>query len=299
MTRFLVVGDATMDVTVVPHQRLRDGGDVPALIRMGPGGQGANVAVGLARLGADVTLAAAIAPDATGRLLRDALLGEGVHLHAAAAVRSSTVVVLLDTGGERSMLSDRQPVDAAAVADALPAATWAHVSAYALLGAEEGDPLATVLAGRPPHARLSIAGGSIPPDVATAGGLRARLAVSRPDLLVASRDEAAALLQEPAAPSPPDAAARLADLAPIVVVTAGADGSAAAAAGEMVQVAAAIEDGPVIDTTGSGDAYVAALLWDLASGSWPPTADLLRRAMQAGGEAGSRTARRLGAQAAP
>ena len=49
MTRVVVIGDATLDVTVAPAEPMRHGGDVAAAIRLAPGGQGANVAVRLAR----------------------------------------------------------------------------------------------------------------------------------------------------------------------------------------------------------------------------------------------------------
>jgi sugar/nucleoside kinase (ribokinase family) len=295
--RFLVIGDATLDVTVVPSGPVRDGGDVPALIRTGPGGQGANVAVRLARGGAAVTLAAPIAPDAAGRLLAEALEGEGVRLHRIAAERSSAVVVLLDASGERSMLSDRRPIRSSAIADALRDAAWVHVSAYALIDAAEGDPLARALAGRPAGTRLSVAGGSVPPERGTVEGLRARLAVARPDLLAASRDEAAALLQEPVPPPAAESAHRLRDLAPIVVVTAGADGSAAAAAGTLIAEPAMTGPWPLVDATGSGDAYLAVLISALATATWPPPADTLRRAMRLGSLAGLQAASGLGAQA--
>ena len=68
LTRFAVLGDCTLDIAIVPEARRRHGGDVPAEIRLGPGGQAANLAVRLARMGerSSVRLVAAMADDLAG-----------------------------------------------------------------------------------------------------------------------------------------------------------------------------------------------------------------------------------------
>lgn len=296
MTDFAVVGDATLDVIVSPDQPLRHGGDVTATIEVGPGGQGANVAVRLARAGADVTLVAPIGPGAAGRLLGEALAAEGVHLVPVPAHRGAAVVAVLDAAGERSMYSDRQRLTAGAVPAATDDARWIHVSGYALLDDREGDALSAALGARRHGVRLSVAGGSIPPEPDTVARLRGRLATAGPDLLVASRDEAAALLAA-ASRTAAEAARELAGIAPVVVVTAGRDGSAACSGDALVEVPAFEPEEPVLDATGSGDAYLAALISSVPRDPWPPGASQLRMAMIAGGEAGSRAARVRGAQA--
>jgi len=296
VTDFAVVGDATLDVIVSPDRPLRHAGDVTATIEIGSGGQGANVAVRLARAGAGVTLVAPIGPDTAGRLLEEALAAEGVRLVPVPAPRSATVVALLDGAGERSMLSDRQRLAAAAVPAAIDDARWIHVSGYALLDEREGDALAAALGARRPGVLLSVAGGSIPPEPAPVARLRDRLATARPDLLVASRDEAGALLGS-APPTAAEAARGLAGIAPVVVVTAGRDGSTACSGDALVEVPAFEPDAPVLDATGSGDAYLAGLIRSVPRDPWPPGTSQLRMAMAAGGEAGSRAARVRGAQA--
>ena len=84
-------------------------GDARARITVGPGGQGANVAVRLARSGVRVRLIVPLAEDPAGRVLRGHLESESVEVRALAAPRSSMVVVLVAPGGERTMLSDRVP----------------------------------------------------------------------------------------------------------------------------------------------------------------------------------------------
>jgi sugar/nucleoside kinase (ribokinase family) len=295
VTRFLVVGDAILDVTVAPSRPVRSGGDVPAVIRLGPGGQGANVAVRLARRGAGVSLVAPIAADAAGRLLREELAADGVELTPVSAARTAVVVALLDAGGERSMLSDRQTIATDHLVEARDGADWIHVSAYALLDEENGDSLARVLGERHAPTRLSLAGGSIPPEPAVVARFLGRLAVARPDLIVISREEAAALLGRPAEMAR-DAARRLADLASVVVVTAGSAGSAAALGGAVLAVPAPDVPGPTLDATGAGDAYVAALVSRLAAAGWPPPEADLRAGMEDGSRAGAHVARVVGAQ---
>lgn len=298
----LVVGDALVEITVTASEPMRPGGDARASISIGPGGQGANVAVRLARRGLDVRLVAALGDDAAGRLLRDGLRAEGVRLAAIAAERTGAVLVTLDASGERSMRSDRVALESGAtqafVRRAASGVGWVHVSGYPLRGSE-GAAFAGMLRGAiAPAARLSIAGGSLPRRVpAEADRVRAALAVLRPDLLVLARDEAAALLGadgEPAA-----LAARLAGLAPVAIVTGGAQGAAMCVAGETMAAAGDSDPRPVIDATGAGDAYVGALVAGLADHpGWPPDGATLREAAGTAARAGAAAARVHGAQGA-
>jgi fructokinase len=293
--RFAVVGDCTLDIVVVPDRRRRHAGDVPAQIRLGPGGQAANVAVRLARMGEPVRLVAPLADDMAGRLLRDALERDRVSVVPLPARRSAAVAVLLDAGRERTMLSDRQPLAPAAAAGALADAEWVHCSGYALLDDATGDALAAALGARPAHVRLSVGGGSLPPEPARVARFRARLRSASPQLCLLSRDEAGAMLGR-ASLRAPDAAAQLGKLADVVVVTAGADGSAATLAGGVLTAAPTAASGPLVDATGAGDAYAAALIARLAPLPWPPRPAQLRRAMGAAGRLGARVARVAGAQ---
>jgi sugar/nucleoside kinase (ribokinase family) len=294
LTDFLVVGDCTLDVVIAPDHRPRRGGDAPARIRLGPGGQGANVAVRLARLSHGVRLLAAMADDPPGRLLRQALKRERVSLLPMPARRTALVAVLLDPAGERTMLSDRQPLAGAPPPAAIAGAGWVHCSGYALLDDTTGDALAAAFGARPHAVRLSVGGGSLPPQRAPVARFRERLRTATPQLCLFSQDEASALLGQPA--SAPEAAARLAELADVMVVTAGPHG-AVAAVGRRLVAAPAIElTGPVVDATGAGDAYAALLIARLAAARWPPTPAGLHRAMIAAGRLGSRVARVAGAQ---
>lgn len=307
MRRVTVIGDALLDVLVRPSSAPSVGTDSPAQISVGPGGQGANVAVGLARRGLPVRLVAAIGTDPGGRLLRDLLSAEGVDLVTPPDDGRPTgcVVVLLDEQGERTMLSQRPPSAPPQPAE-LGHVAWIHVSGYALLDSSGGSELAAALGARLPDVRCSIAGGSIPDDMTVAHRVLDLIRRACPQLLVVSRDEAVALVRgaAPAARSAPESAAwlagqlaeRMTAAGTLVVITDGPRGAAAAWPGGCLEVASAARR--ALDATGAGDAYVAALLAELVNrvASWPPTDTGLRAAMRLAAEAGAAAVQVVGAQ---
>ncbi len=292
-----VIGDCALDVTAAQHGPLVRGGDSPAAIDVSPGGQGANVAVRLARLGVPVRLVTALARDPAGDWLRARLEAEGVGLAATPVRSSSLVVALLDEAGERTMLSDRATFVAAA--DALAAsvreAGWIHCSGYVLRDPREARPVAGVLAARANGHRVSVAGGSAGDDRA-AETLRWALGQIRPDLLVVGLGEARWLVEDPAADAP-SAVSRLADAATLVVVTAGEGGADACLAGRAIVHAPAPQDpSPVVDATGAGDAFTAALIAALRDDGWPPMSGAVSSALARASRAGGSAARVPGAQ---
>jgi sugar/nucleoside kinase (ribokinase family) len=292
-----VIGDATLDVTARPTEPPRPGGDVPASIWLSPGGQGANVAVRLARAGVQVRLAAAIGDDTAGGILRTALEADGVAIARVATRRSGLVVSLLDAAGERAMLSDRVTLEPGPMAAACEGAAWVHCSAYALADDATGDALADALGSLPSTTVLSAGGGSLPDDPALAGRLRRRLSTSGVALLLVDRAEASALLDQPL-PSLPAAADALARAFPsaIAIVTGGEAGSAGAGPGFAISVPAVDQAGPMVDATGAGDAYAAGVITRLLGSAWPPDVATLREAMERGARDGGLASRTLGAQ---
>jgi sugar/nucleoside kinase (ribokinase family) len=292
-----VIGDATLDVTVRPAEPPHPGADVPAAIWLSPGGQGANVAVRLARAGVEVRLATAIGDDAAGGILRSALQADGVAIPPPAAGRSGLVISLLDAAGERAMLSDRVTIDPRQLAAACDGAAWVHCSLYALADDATGDALADVLGSLPPGTVVSAGGGSLPADPALAGRVRGRLSTSGAAILFLDRDEAAALLdqRQPSLPAAADALSR-AFPSTIAIVTGGDAGSAAAGPGFAISVPAVEQTGPMVDATGAGDAYAAGVIAALLRAAWPPDLPTLRVAMERGAHDGGRASRTLGAQ---
>jgi len=295
--RVAVVGDCTLDVTVRRSGAERPGGDVPALISLAPGGQGGNVAVRLARTGVDVRLATSLGADAAGRLLREALEAEGVELFGPSAERSGAVVALLDAEGERTMLSDRVPLPTAAAAAACAGVAWVHCSGYPLADDANGDALAAVLGALTSGVRISVGGGSLPPDPDRSARVRARIATAGVRLLIMGRGEVAALLDVdlPSLPAATDALAR-AFPGSLAVVTGGALGSSAAGPGFALSVPAEDPATPMVDATGAGDAYAAGLIAGLLDVAWPPGAPVLRAAMESGSRLGGLVSRVTGAQ---
>lgn len=301
-TRFVVLGDATLDV-IVRGDAPDPGDDRPAQITVGPGGQGANVAVRLARAGGAVTLVSALADDEAGQVLRSALAEDGVTLLAAPAARTGLVVALVDGTGDRSMLSDRVPIDASVLSGPEGAATlrnaeWLHLSGYALADTVHGPALATVAGARAAHQRCSIGGGSFDGVHPGRAELIALLHVARPDLFHVDRAEADAIVDiRSGAPEKADAlAARAArTVGGVVVVTDGAAGAAAATDAGSVWVEGT--DRPTTDATGAGDAHAAAMLTFLAPRAWPPDLATMHAALEVAAAHGAAAAGVVGAQA--
>jgi sugar/nucleoside kinase (ribokinase family) len=297
--RFVIVGDATLDITVRGGTPV-PGADRPAQIDAGPGGQGANVAVRLARRGHQVRLLTAIGTDPIGAELGARLAAEGIEVSNLGAARTGIVVALVNTSGERAMLSNRASLVEGAWpgdADALLAdADWIHVSGYPLADPRSGDGLAQAVGARRAHQRESVGGGSF-----TGGsGLADRLAAARPDLVLFDRAEASIAAGVPAIEaallSATELAGRLnAALGTVAVVTDGPAGAAAATGPETVFLEGAGRT--PTDATGAGDAHAAAVLDALAGGAWPPSVTDLRHALELAGPAGADVAGLVGAQA--
>jgi sugar/nucleoside kinase (ribokinase family) len=292
MAGIVVVGDALLDVHAVPAEAIRPGGDVPATVRLGVGGQGANVAVRLARRGLPVRLACAVGDDVAGPLVRDTLYRAGVTIVPIPARATGAVVIVLDERGERTMLSDRvafRPAAAARLRELSATAGWIVVSGYLL--EEPGAPLdgRTI---RP--ARRMLVG--CPFRDATAW--RAGLDALEPDLLVVNKAEAAALVAAGEDATPAELVAALAPggAAGTVVVT-DLSGAAAVTGTTSSVIRIAVEPAAgVVDTTGAGDAFAATLLAALHA-AWPPEPDVLRAAMERAAAVATSVTRTVGAQA--
>ena len=282
-----VIGDALLDVHVTPSSAVRPGADTPAAVRLEPGGQGANLAVRLARRGVDVRLTCALGDDIGGTMLRDALAADCVDLRQIPVDATGMVIVISGPSGERTMLSQRVSLVQDIEAATLEGASWLVLSGYLLL---EPDASRLVQLGTSSE-RRAVIGCALEP--AQAEDWRTTLRAVRPSIVVLNRDEASILDRQST-----DAAllaARLAgDLDAVVVVTE-ANG-ARAAVGDRVTRASAPDGEPATDTTGAGDAFAAALIAELLDEPWPPAVESLERAMAAATRLASVVARTPGAQ---
>ena len=277
VTAVVVVGDATLDVSVSPVRGMSTGADVPAAITMRPGGQGANVAVRLARQGVGVTLVCALGQDPAAEMIRQALGADGVSLAALPVEATGVIVVIGGADGERSMLSHRAALPAAA-ADAAAglAAGWLVISGYVLLQPDAMD-LAARLAALP--VRRVLLGCAVADDSLAAWASAVRRL--EPDLVIANREEADR--------------AQLQGIGEMLTIT---DAASAEVQIGDARAAAATTPGPAaVDTTGAGDAFAAGLLAGLLDAAWPPDEAQLQTALEAGVALASAVARIRGAQA--
>ncbi len=135
--RIVVIGDVMTDIMVVPQGPIATGTDVPATIRQMPGGSGANQAVWLAALGADVCFAARVgAGDVTQLVRRFEGAGVEARLGADQEVSTGTLVCIVNPDGERSFLTDRGANERLCADDLPPTlidgVDRVHISGYAL-----------------------------------------------------------------------------------------------------------------------------------------------------------------------
>jgi sugar/nucleoside kinase (ribokinase family) len=216
-----------------------------------PGG-GAITAVGARRLGLTTALVAPLGDDLAGRFVRRELDAEGVIMLEPRGNRTPTTVVM-PVGDERSMVTvdpgvraraaDLEPLSPRAVAatleqiDIVPRDVCGYLTC--------GDDDARAFAGRLPRVEPA---------------RRARG-------LIVNRREAGVLT---GAATAEEAARNLNAVAEIVAVTLGPDGAVAVFDGRSVKVDGCGET--VLDTTGAGDLFAAALAWADLLGAGPEAA---------------------------
>jgi sugar/nucleoside kinase (ribokinase family) len=284
----VVVGDVMIDILVQPSGPIREGTDTPARIRPAGGGSGANQAAWLARAGNRVVFlgrGGAREHDEQCRLL--AAWGVEPHLGADVDVPTGTVVNLIAPDGQRSFLTDRGANDTLGAADLdsthLVGARLLHVSGYAL---SASGPRAAVRAFIEEAVVRDV---PVSVDPASSALLQAVGPAAfmewthRATLCIVNADEAALLA------GTDDLAEQLRVLAAhygTVVVKRGPHGAAAARGEERWSYPAPRVQ--VLDTTGAGDAFLAAFVTARLRGA------AMELCLQAGVQAGSAATTHLG-----
>jgi len=263
----LTLGDLVMDVVARVDGALDPDTDTPAEVRSAPGGSAANFAAWTVRLGGAARFVGRVGADLLGRALLSDLVAEGVQCHVSLdATRPTAVLVLFAEGSRRHMLVpdganhylDLPDLPEAAVRSA----GWLHLTGYAYFwdGPARVAQRALELAAE--------AGVPVSLDPSSAGFIRRHgLAVPpRTRLLLPNSDEAVALTGR----EDVEAAARqLGDSVELVAVKLGATGALLCQRGVVTRVPPALPTGPVIDTTGAGDAWGAAFVHGLRRGREP------------------------------
>ncbi len=263
--RILVIGDVMTDVIVRPEGPLARGSDRRASITVQPGGSAANQAAWLAHFGASVDFVARVgAADVERETARFKAIGVTPHLAGDRTHETGRLIALIDKDGERSFLTDRganTALVAADIPDALiEGAAYIHLSGYSFFAPSPRAAALDVMRraeGKP----LSV-------DPASAEFLREVgaenfLAWTRGAAILFPNEEEAAVLA--GASDPESQCARLAPHYPLVVVKRGAAGSEAVQGTRRLRVNAPKVE--AVDTTGAGDAFVAAFLAARLSGA--------------------------------
>ena len=278
-----VVGTVVADILVrpVPLEAPVGGGRLFHVdpIEVTTGGIVCNTGIGLARLGLRVVAGGMVGDDPWGALIRDRLRAAGLDdaaIETRAGAATSTTAVLIDPTGERSFAHH---VGACAAVDLgfirrqraiLGRSGWVVVGYAGLLPGLEPDLAAAVELMRAAGSRVALeTGGS--------GGRLADVAAALPhvDLYVPSLGEAAA---QTGCEDPREIIARYRSLGArgIVGVKSGSAGTLLSPAADVfVQIPCLPPPGPVADTTGAGDAFLAGLLAGIVRGMPPREAGLV------------------------
>lgn len=270
----LVLGDMLLDVVVTGD--LQAAREARGAVQLYAGGSAANFAVGAARAGASVRFVGRVGDDLAGRLLVDELARAGVQpaVRVTPAVPTGTVLVLTDIDGQggNRMLSEAGASATLAPTDLDPA--WfagpagLHLTGYSLLRPGPAPAARHALA-------LARAAGSMVCSMDPApthlihdfgpARFRALLGDLHFDVLFPNLEEGQVItgLTEPQA-----VLAALRPLAPLVVLKLGSAGCLVAGnpvpparpAPPVAPTAIPAIPGPVVDTTGAGDAFAAGFM---------------------------------------
>lgn len=225
-----------------------------------PGGM-ANNAIGAARLGLHSALVTAIGEDSCGDLLWAALEGEpGLDLSWARRVRGieTALTVAVSDDLDRSLISHGllDPLNVAEITRTLPFAT----TSFASLHPEPVEWLALL------RRAGSVVFAGVGWDKRHGWSQDMISQLSDVDVFVANEEEALAYTR---ASSVQDALRRLGEHVALVVVTLGGRGVIALDAATGLEVSVDAVPGPVRDTTGAGDEFVAGLMYATTVASLP------------------------------
>ncbi|QTR04310.1 bifunctional hydroxymethylpyrimidine kinase/phosphomethylpyrimidine kinase, partial [Saccharothrix algeriensis] len=268
--RIAVVGQIARDLVLVVPEVPDASGTAPVLERREVlGGKGANIAVGAVQLGASATVVGVVGDDEVGRGLVDRLRADGVDTSAVARRGRSALIVDVVCDGRWRYLQDLpdsslvrpEDVRTPAVADADAVVVQLQQPADAALAAVRHASGLVVLDGVAGDEQLAGA------DVLRADHREGEQLTGR---RISSADDAVAAGRDLLARGPSVVALEVGGEANVLVWSSG-------------KAVVPLTDEDVVDTTGGGDAFVAALTVALARGDHPHDAG--RLAVAAAGRA--------------
>ena len=233
---------------------------------LGPGGKGSNQAVAAARAGASVQMLSRLGDDAFGRLARDTWAADGIDasLVENCATPTGAAAILIDEAkGENAIIVvpgacfTLTPQDVEAAGDAIRAA--------GVLLTQLELPLETVECGMRVAREAGVMTILNPAPAQALSDAMLGLA----DFLIPNESEAALLTGLPvesAAQAESAARVLLGRGARCVIVTLGAQGALVCAEGAEAVLMNSFSAGPVLETTGAGDAFCGGFAAALSEG---------------------------------
>lgn len=277
MKHVLCIGEALVDLIV------DDGPDASAtlLYRAHPGGAPANVAVAVARLGGGARFLGKIATDAMGQMVFRALVDNRVDVRYVRRTGSATTTVALVSvdanQGRRFTFCRADAADTQLTASDLSHQAWGDVGiAYTGSVLLATEPSRSALFAAMDHTRsagcVMAFDANVRAHLWTSSGDEMRTilwdAIARADILKVSDEETRYLADGPKDPSDwRSVADRALTLGTgLVIVTRGALGSVLMTARHSVELP--VHPVRIVDSTGAGDAYMGAVIYQLLQHGW-------------------------------
>jgi len=262
----VVVGQVARDLVLVVDQVPQAGSSVDVSRRRELlGGKGANIAVSLAQLGAPVAVVGVVGDDLVGEQLLAQAARDGIDVSAVrrrGTCESALMVDIVTADGQWRYLESVPPAALLTADDIDQSRDLLGAARTVILQLQQpADAVLAALDALPPGGLVIMDG--VPEEESTRDRILAAASVLRLDA-----HEAELLIGHPI---PDEAAAReaaawlLGHGPDLVVLAVGTDGNLVAWASDAVLLPL-VDAGPQVDTTGGGDAFVAALAWALDRG---------------------------------
>lgn len=257
--RIAVIGGTNVDIGGFPDGALVPGDSIPGRVYMSAGGVGRNIAENAARLGMDVQLISTIGDDANGRMLLDDCRAKGIRtdgLRIERGGRTSVYLFVDDARGDMHCAINDMEIQAALTPERL-APSLGALNAMDAVAVDANLPEETI------HYLAESLRAPLFADAVSAAKVgKLRGVLGKLFCLKPNRIEAELLtgMQIRDAADAMEAARRLNDAGVRrVFLTLGLEGAVCAEDGRCVLLPCAAQS--VVNASGAGDAFTAALVW--------------------------------------